>query len=222
MSIKDLIPPILAKQVNLFKVRNRAKPNINKQDLDLYWDEAYAEDLENWGKNNVWNEVQMLVAGCNGKILDIACGTGPTIHILQKFSSLQVHGFDISEVLINRALKKGISSDNLRVLDATKTNYLDGEFDYSFSIGSLEHFTEEGISQFLKESARYTKKASFHMIPIVKGENNEGWIKTTQSYHNNTLEWWLPKFKEEFREVIPVLSKWDDVISHGYWFICYK
>lgn len=222
MPIKDFIPPVITKQVSLFRLRNRAKPNADKQDLDLYWDEGYAEDLESWGKDDVWHEIQLLLAGCSGKVLDIACGTGPTIGVLKKFDQIEVHGFDISEMLINRAIKKGIPENRLRVLDGTKTNYADGEFDYSYSIGSLEHFTEEGIAQFMKECARYTKKASFHLIPIVRGAKNEGWIKTTQSYNNNTLDWWLPKFKSEFKEVIPVLSKWEDVISHGYWFICYK
>ena len=56
---------------------------------------------------------------------------------------------DISDFLINKAKQKGIPSEKLVVCDATKLKYKENSFDYSFSIGSLEHFTEDQIEKFL-------------------------------------------------------------------------
>jgi ubiquinone/menaquinone biosynthesis C-methylase UbiE len=196
--------------------------NPEAQDLDLYWDEKYAKVLDEWGKDSVWNEIQMFLSGLNGKILDIACGSGGTIKLLEKYPDIELYGFDISDLLIQKAIEKGIPLNKLRVEDATKTNYPDNEFDYSYSIGSLEHFTMEGIMNFIKESARYTKTASFHMIPVSKSGKNEGWLKTVQSFFNNSEDWWYEKFKYHYLRVYSISSKWEDAVSCGKWFVCYK
>lgn len=228
--IKRICPPIILK---IIKKKSKPLPqfikedriivlNPQQQDLDLYWDPEYAKVLEEWGLDSTWNEIQLLLANCKGKILDVACGTGITIKILDKFPLLEIHGFDISDLLINKALEKGIPKELLKVEDATKTSYSANEFDYSYSIGSLEHFTEEGIESFLSENSRYTKTASFHMIPISKSNINEGWMKTTQSFFNNSEQWWLEKFNKNFQKVYSIPSKWEDNISYGRWFICIK
>ena len=133
---------------------------------------------------------------------------------------MELYGFDISELLISKAIDKKIPVERLKVADATKNNYQDNEFDYSYSIGSLEHFTLDGIDKFIAESSRITKKASFHMIPVSKSHTNEGWLTTIQSYFNNTEDWWYDKFKFHFKEVYPIASKWEDNISYGRWFVC--
>lgn len=227
--LKLFIPPIVLKVLNN-KKKSIEKQSVavnrildsTKQDLDLYWDLEYAKTLEEWGKDNTWNEIQMILCTCNGKVLDIACGTGITIKLLERFECLELHGFDISDVLIQKGIDKGILPGRLKVMDATKTDYLDNQFDYSYSIGSLEHFTTEGIEDFIRESARVTRIASFHMIPVSKSDTNEGWMKTVQSFHNNSVDWWYPKFVRHFRKVHMIPSKWEDHISYGKWFICIK
>ena len=229
--IRQICPPIIWNGLSSLKRRNNSHPhkvqkknsfNPDKQDLDLYWDPQYAQVLEEWGRDNVWNEIQLLLAFRSGKVLDIACGTGITIKFLEKFPSLELHGFDISDLLINKAIEKNISQERLKVADATKTNYSNDEFDFSYSIGSLEHFTTEGIDKFLNECSRYTKTASFHMIPISRSGENEGWMKTVQSFHNNSEQWWNEKFIKNFKYVFSVPSKWEDEISVGRWFLCSK
>ncbi len=194
--------------------------NPNEQDLDLYWDPEYAKVLEEWGKENTWNEIQLILASCKGKTLDIACGTGITIKLLEKYPQLELYGFDISDLLIEKAIEKNIPKERLKVADATKANYSNNEFDYSYSIGSLEHFTLNGIDKFIGESSRITKKISFHMIPVSRSGINEGWLKTAQSFFNNSEEWWYDKFKIHFKDVHAIPSKWEDKISYGRWFIC--
>ena len=223
--VKLCMPPILllAKQ-KLFNTERVTAISLgaspDKQDVELYWDEKYAEILETWGKDTVWNEVQLLFSGLSGRVLDIACGTGPTIKILNQMPDLDVHGFDLSDVLIERAKGKGILGNKLKVADATKACYTKGEFDYSFSIGSIEHFTEDGIDLFLKNAAYYTRHYSFHMLPANMNGLDKGWEKTSQSYFNNSISWWLKKFEPHFAKVHVVDSAWSALDQKGKWLIC--
>jgi ubiquinone/menaquinone biosynthesis C-methylase UbiE len=206
------------------KQPNQFIENPKKQELEMYWDEEFAKVLDTWGENNVWLEIQLLLTNCHGKVLDIACGTGKTIEILEKFKNIDVYGFDISEYLIEKAEKRGIKKENLKVYDAAKTEYPDNFFDYSYSIGSLEHFTKEGIETFLKECSRYSKIGSFHMIPVSRSGNDEGWLEKEQiqSFFNNSEDWWLNYFSSHFSKVYAINSKWESDISIGKWFLCYK
>lgn len=179
-----------------------------------------AEVLETWGEDNAWREIQFLMANCRGKVLDIACGTGKVMDILSKYRELELYGCDISDFLLSKAIERGLDPNRLKVCDATDTKYEDKFFDYSYSIGSLEHFTEDGITAFLKEAARITKRASFHQIPVSTGRD-EGWITPQQSYFNNSIDWWMPKFRAAFPEVSILRSNWSDgTRSVGQWFIC--
>jgi ubiquinone/menaquinone biosynthesis C-methylase UbiE len=197
--------------------------DTDSQELDVYWTDSMAHQLENWGKDHTWNEIECLLVNCKGKVLDIACGTGVNIIAMQKFGELDIHGFDISDFLIKKAIEKGINPAKLRVEDATKTSYQNNEFDYSYSIGSLEHFTEEGIDLFLKECSRITKQSAFHMIPVSESGKNDGWIRTNQSFHNNSLEWWTERYLKYFSKVYVINSGWKDTgLSIGKWFVCVK
>jgi len=206
------------------KIKNFQKRNsINDgPDLEPYWDEKFAYLLETWGTGNVWDEIQYFFVGRNGKVLDIACGTGKTIEILSKYKSLEIFGCDISDFLIEKAISRGINEENLSVCDATHMDYENDFYDYSYSIGSLEHFTSEGISLCIAESFRITKQISFHTVPVSKSGKDDGWIKKTQSYYNNSTDWWLRKFQLSYKTVIVLDSRWQDEISNGKWFVCIK
>ena len=39
------------------------------------------------------------------------------------------------------------------------------------------------------------------MMPVSKKNINEGWIKTYQSFHNNSPEWWIDKFEKCFKKL---------------------
>ena len=149
------------------------------QNLDVYWTPEMASALEAWGAGTVWREILYLTAATRGRILDIACGTGKVIELVSGFPGVEVHGIDISDLLIQKAVERGIPRERLKVCDATKTGYPDDAFDYAYSIGSLEHFTEGGIDEFLRECGRITRQVSFHMIPTARSLQDDGWITTT-------------------------------------------
>jgi ubiquinone/menaquinone biosynthesis C-methylase UbiE len=228
-SARQIFPPILFKLINSTRKLVNLKLSSQtpqhpptEQDISVYWDSKMSNFLETWGEGNVWNEVQYLMSNCNGRVLDIACGTGKTIEINSKYSELEIYGCDISDFLLQKAIERGISKEKLQVCDATNTNYESNFFEYSYSIGSLEHFTVEGISQFIAECHRITAKSSFHMIPVSRSGKNEGWLKLYQSYHNNSVDWWLDIFKSIYSEVYVIDSVWHGDVSVGKWFICKK
>lgn len=195
----------------------------NKQDIQIYNSLITAEVLENWGEKNVWNEISMLLNKKEGNILDVACGTGVNLFRLKKINpKANFYGCDISKILLSKAKNKGIEKKFLKCIDATKMNYKKDFFTYSYSIGSLEHFTEKGIEKVIKKLKTNTSIASFHFVPVSKSNKNEGWIKTFQTFHNNSVEWWEEKFKKEFDYVEIIDSSWNDFISIGKWFLCYK
>lgn len=217
MRIKDRLLFSTRKTLN-----NKPQLDSTKQDLDMYWDPEYAQVLEIWGEGNVWDEIQLLVANCKGKILDVACGTGRTLEILSGIHEIEVYGCDISDFLISRAVARGINRNQLSVCDATQMNFPNNFFDYAYSIGSLEHFTEEGIIKCISECHRVVKLNSFHTVPVSRSGKDEGWIKTVQSYHNNSISWWLDKYRSSYNTVYVFDSKWQDSISIGKWFVCIK
>jgi ubiquinone/menaquinone biosynthesis C-methylase UbiE len=194
----------------------------DRQDLDLYWDAEMADLLEKWGEGTTWREIELLMAARSGRVLDIACGTGVVMKRLSLSSDLELHGCDISDVLIGRAADSGISRERLTICDATQMPYSDREFDFSYSIGSLEHFTVEGLAKTISEAERVTKVASFHMVPTSRSGKDEGWLKTYQSMHNCSVDWWMRNFAKSFREVFVFDSSWNDNISIGKWFVCVK
>jgi SAM-dependent methyltransferase len=227
--LRQVSPPILwnilaslKTSLRSLKKSSLSAPSSDQQDLDLYWDADMARILETWGEGTVWSEVQFLMANSKGKVLDIACGTGRTMEIVSKFPNIELYGIDISDLLISKALERGIADDHLKVGDATNTGYSDNAFSYAYSIGSLEHFTEPGILQFVSESYRVTDIASFHMIPVSRSGKDEGWMKTLQSFHNNSVDWWLTRFRSSYPNVCVIDSAWQDDISVGKWFVCYK
>ena len=228
--IQQIIPPFLLDGVEFILLQLRERDQTSgqtqsipdEQQLDVYWNPKMADALESWGAGTTWSELEYLMINCSGKVLDIACGTGKTIEMISRYQNIHVYGCDISDFLIQKAIDRGIDHSRLKVCDATQTDYEDDFFNYSYSIGSLEHFTEAGIQQFLEEAYRITKYSSFHMIPISRFDINEGWIDKFQSYFNNSTDWWVKKFRASYDTVIVIDSSWQDRISVGKWFICIK
>ena len=170
--IINILPPFilfLLKKIYFIYLLNKEKLKVSKhqQDIEIYNDPITAQKLEEWGKGSAWNEIVLLFNGKRGKILDVACGTGKNILDLQVTNpQASLYGCDISQFLIDIAINKGIESDKLKCIDATKLDYDENFFDYSYSIGSLEHFTEEGIDQVIDKLYYVTSVASFHMMPV--------------------------------------------------------
>jgi len=226
---KDLTPPFIWKLArkarsivrrSLTSAENRQENGGKRQELDIYWDPKMAEVLETWGEGNAWHEIRLLLVRRHGKVLDIACGTGRVMTIVQKETGLDVHGCDISDFLISKAVHRGLKSEKLLVCDATNMPYEENLFEYAYSIGSLEHFTQEGIDQVFNACKRVVNNTSFHMIPVSRSGKDEGWITPYQAYFNNSVGWWTRKAEAVFQNVEVLDSLWEDDRSVGRWLVC--
>lgn len=218
------LPPIIVDLARFLKKQIKTKVKfIEKpieQDLNLYFDPEMAKILDTWGERNAWIEIQHLLHGKSSKVLDIACGTGKVMEILtKKNNKIDIYGCDISDFLIDKAIKKGINKNKFLVCDATNLPYDNDEFHYSYSIGSLEHFTEDGIKKFLLSSSKVTKFESYHMIPVSRDGKDHGWIKNYQSYFNNSVEWWSNICSNLSLSFSFLDSSWEDEKSVGKWLI---
>jgi ubiquinone/menaquinone biosynthesis C-methylase UbiE len=216
--VRKLCPPVIWDYLRLLKLSHKNKGS----GLNVYWTERMAEEIDKWGEGNAWNEIKFLTVNLKGKVLDIACGTGETIRLLSGFSDIEAYGFDISDFLIQKAINKGIPRERLKICSVVNTGYPDNFFDYSYSIGSLEHVPETETLAAIAEAYRITKKSSFHMLPVAKSGKDEGWLRMQQNYHNNSTDWWLSKFRATYKIVHVIDSAWEDQISAGKWFICQK
>lgn len=202
---------------------NRRRGAVDRQYLDVYWDPDFAESSEHWAEDTAWQELPFFLVNCRGRVLDIACGSGRTIQLMQRFTSCDFHGCDISDALIRWAIeKRGMDPARLTVCDATQLPYEDDWFDYAYSVGSLEHFTEEGITRVLQECHRTTRFTSFHQVPVSRKDKDEGWIMPNQAYHLKPVQWWGAKCRDVYDEVHVFPSTWADPISIGVWLVCVK
>ena len=198
----------------------------SQQELEVYWSEEMLLRLETWGQANAWIELECLLQFREGKVLDIACGTGVNILALQKFKGLDVYGIDISDLLVQRALDKGVSNDRIFLGNVCESMPFEDEyFDFHYSVGSLEHFTLEGLHQSLTSIRRSCKSTAlgFHLVPVSIDDTDMGWITSCgQSYWNNSKEFWMNIFNSHFQHVHIIKSSWkDEGLSDGIW-ICTK
>jgi ubiquinone/menaquinone biosynthesis C-methylase UbiE len=190
------------------------------QALDIYTDESFAAILEQWGNGNVWNEIQIFLAQRQGSVLDLACGTGRVHDFLKNSLALEYYGCDISPLLIEKAIGRGIDAKRLCVTDATKLDYRNDQFDYLFSIGSLEHFTVSGIHATLSECKRVCSGLAFHMVPVSRSGFDEGWVTAGQSFWLNSESWWFQIFKGIYGDKVwSMRSSWIVQNMLGVWFI---
>ena len=136
--IDNFCPPLIRRKLWLLKSKwsqyrlsTLKSSEVTKQELDVYWHQSMADTLEQWGKGSVWEEIQYLLINCHGRVLDIACGTGATMLVMANYRNIELYGIDISDLLINRAINRGINSKRLLVGDATRMPYAKNSFDYA-------------------------------------------------------------------------------------------
>jgi ubiquinone/menaquinone biosynthesis C-methylase UbiE len=226
--LRSILPPVVVDVARAFRRRRRpavvppkGHPDPGHQELEVYWDEEFANDLDQWGRGNVWDEILLLMAARRGRVLDVACGTGVNIAALSQRKGPDVHGCDISDLLIRRAVARGVPAERLTVCDATKMPYPDHSFDYGYSIGSLEHFDIASLEACVRECRRVIRGPVFHTVPVSRTDKDEGWIRRQQSFHNNGVAWWLARFAVAYPVVEVLNSRWKDDISIGKWFVCF-
>lgn len=90
--------------------------------------------------------------GENKDVLEIGCGTGIILNEVTKFTH-SAWGIDLSEGMLKKAKEKGLS---VKLANATKLPFPDGNFDLVYSFKVLPHIPE--IDQVIQEAIRVVKK----------------------------------------------------------------
>jgi len=121
----------------------------------------------------------------DAKILEIGCGTGALLFVMNKNLDYQnMIGIDISDV----AKELSIAPDVTFQGDASKLDFADKTFDLIVSIGTYEHLTEENIEASFNEVVRVGKKA------VLWIDNDRDADKSNPDHiFNEGEEWWARK-----------------------------
>ncbi|MEI7690528.1 MAG: methyltransferase domain-containing protein [bacterium] len=158
---------------------------------------------------HVADAIENLQIRKGSKILDLGCGNGRVIEILEKFN-ISYTGLDISENLIKLAQKK-YPDKNFIVSDLLKTPLSDDEFDYVLSIATLHHIPseEQRLNAFL-EINRILRPGGTILItvwyfwddPVFKKEMDEKYI--SQESTKTELEYgdFLKPWKDNNKNVL--------------------
>lgn len=117
-------------------------------------------------------DVVTKLAGPNGKILDVGCGTGIALKLM---GDSRAYGIDISDSSVKIARGKGYPAE---VYNGKKMPYAEASFDVVGSYNVLEHVDSPG--SFLSESARLVAPNGYLVVVC------PNFYSITNSYHART------------------------------------
>ena len=103
------------------------------------WYDTIFEPL-NSGLRQIGLKMYAVKPGMN--VLDIGCGTGSQLKLYQD-QKCKVTGIDLSEAMLKAARQKLGDSADLRLCDATRTNFPDNRFDLIVCCTVLHEMPQE-------------------------------------------------------------------------------
>ena len=105
-----------------------------------------------------------------GKLLEVAIGTGnPVADTLQK-QGFEIHAIDISPALVEKCLATN-PAIHAKVGDAENLDYAEGEFDAAYSFHSTWYFPD--LTRVIDEMLRVTRPGGFIAFDIQNRANPE-------------------------------------------------
>lgn len=108
-------------------------------------------------------------------IIDLCCGTGNQLKVLEKNKFTALHCLDLSESMLEIA-QHGTSKIKIYQADATKTDFADNTFDVgiiSFAIHEKDRLTQEDL---LKEAHRIIKQDGVLLIVDFDFATDTSWL----------------------------------------------
>ncbi|MCX6066247.1 MAG: methyltransferase domain-containing protein [Chloroflexi bacterium] len=110
----------------------------------------------------------------SARLLEIGCGSARTLHYLdQIYSKSSCYALDLSSQAIQ--LVRSINPQfQITIADAFCVPLESNQFDVTFSIGLIEHFTREQAGQIVSEKIRVTQKGGMVtvMVPWISSVYN--------------------------------------------------
>ena len=125
----------------------------------------------NIGLREIGMKMYPVKSGMN--ILDIGCGTGAHLKLYQK-EECNIFGIDLSPAMLKVARNKLGNEAELKLCDATRSEFEDNKFDLILSSTVLHEMHQQVRIDVLKEAKRILKKdgrillIDFHPGPIRK------------------------------------------------------
>lgn len=126
--------------------------------------------------------LELLGAKPEHRLLDVACGPGVLLRAASHYTN-RLHGIDISSVAIEQA-RNALPAAEVRVANAERLPYADGQFDLVTCLGSLERMLD--ADKVLREMHRVGTATAKYCL-LVRNSNSFGW------------KWWAP-FTRRYRE----------------------
>jgi SAM-dependent methyltransferase len=100
-----------------------------------------------------------LIAGAGiqrrSTVLEVGCGTGNYISALQAETGCIAYGIDPSDEMLSKARSRG-AKVNWICVPAEQTGFVDGQFDFVFSVDAIHHFLDR--SRAFQETDRLLAK----------------------------------------------------------------
>lgn len=112
-----------------------------------------------------WGIVKRMVGDNFSTILDVGCGTGTQIEIINTDNKYQVTGIDIYEPYIKECKKKGIYKKVIKG-DARKMNFPKKSFDVVICFHVIEHMTKNEGFAIIKKLETIARKRVVLALPI--------------------------------------------------------
>lgn len=85
--------------------------NINTKE---YWDSIWQQEgLDTWRELPILSENILSVMPVNSKVLDVACGVGKLLKLIQEEKNTAVYGLDISNVAIQKLNSQSINGSGV-------------------------------------------------------------------------------------------------------------
>lgn len=142
--------------------------------------------------------VEILAPRRNSGVLDIACGTGEWLRLLNQ-KHCQISGIDISSTAIE-ICQRDIPNGDFRVGVAEKLPYKDQSFELVTCMGSLEHFLDQ--PKALAEMVRVAKRRAEILILVP----NAGFPLYRFGLYRGTQQ-------THIRETVRPLAEWSEMME---------
>ncbi|MHA1696613.1 MAG: class I SAM-dependent methyltransferase, partial [Candidatus Helarchaeota archaeon] len=151
------------------------KINLPQKEI---WELQYLKGDWNYLKNfEQLARYSMIVGYINelkkgGAILDVGCGEGVLQEKIGEMNYSKYVGIDISDHVINKALKKNNEKTIFQVAD-TLTYEPDQKFDVIVFNEILYYFSKKQILELLKKYQNFLKKEGIIIVSMYQNEENE-------------------------------------------------
>ncbi|MBI9097660.1 MAG: class I SAM-dependent methyltransferase [Spirochaetaceae bacterium] len=158
----------------------------------------FAEDYEKIFpfRENIYSFLKAYLPPQGKRILDIGCATG---HYCGRFASEGYIplGIDLDSQMIKSASTNYTSAD-FRILDLTKIDSIESEFDLIYSTGNvMAHISESDFLSFLKSIKRKMTKSGIWIFQVI----NWDFILTQQEFTFPVIETDSKSFHRKYTEI---------------------